>query len=58
MKWTVVESHQSLEPFASTSQVSYIVCVLLQPYNHVIECRDINSKIAYAHCVSHVLQCL
>ena len=21
MKWTVVESHQSLEPFASTSQV-------------------------------------
>ena len=27
MKWTVVESHQSLEPLASTSQVSYIVCV-------------------------------
>ena len=24
----------------------------------VIECRDINSKIAYAHCISHVLQCL
>ena len=34
------------------------VCVLFQPYNHVIECRDINSKIAYAHCISHVLQCL
>ena len=27
MKWTAVESHQSLEPFASTSQVSYIMCV-------------------------------
>ena len=42
MKWTVVESHQSLEPFASTSQVCIVsatssVCVA--PYKHVSECR-------------------